>query len=126
MRTLAACLFILLSIGLTANAQDSSPVYITLWLDTEDYILPQSDDAAKRLAELLTRLNVKATFKVVEKRPARSNGGSHGRDRGVEDARSVITPIRTASNRPSPSISKIWIGMGCRRRPPFRSDRRPR
>jgi hypothetical protein len=65
MRTLAACLFILLSIGLTTKAQDSSPVYITLWLDTEDYILPQSDDAAKRLAELLTRLNVKATFKVV-------------------------------------------------------------
>jgi hypothetical protein len=65
MRTLFACLFILLSIGLTANAQDSSPVYITLWLDTEDYILPQSDDAAKRVAELLTRLNVKATFKVV-------------------------------------------------------------
>lgn len=65
MRTLAACLFILLSIGLTVNSQDSSPVYITLWLDTEDYILPQSDDAAKRLAELLTRLNVKATFKVV-------------------------------------------------------------
>lgn len=65
MRTLAACLIILLSIGLTTNAQDSSPVYITLWLDTEDYILPQSDDAAKRVAELLTRLNVKATFKVV-------------------------------------------------------------
>lgn len=65
MRTLAACLFILLSIGLTANAQDAAPVYITLWFDTEDYILPQSDDAAKRVAELLTRLNVKATFKVV-------------------------------------------------------------
>jgi hypothetical protein len=41
------------------------PVYVTLWFDTEDYVLPQSDDAAKRVAEMLTRLGVKATFKVV-------------------------------------------------------------
>ena len=41
------------------------PVYVVLWFDTEDYILPASDDAAKRLAEMLTRLDVKATFKVV-------------------------------------------------------------
>lgn len=40
-------------------------VYVILWFDTEDYILPQSDDAAKHLAEMLTRLGVKATFKVV-------------------------------------------------------------
>ncbi len=45
----------------TPNAQ----VYVTLWFDTEDYILPQSDDAAKRLAETLTRLGVRATFKIV-------------------------------------------------------------
>ncbi len=42
-----------------------APVYVTLWFDTEDYILPQSDDAAKRLAEFLTGLGVKATFKIV-------------------------------------------------------------
>lgn len=41
------------------------PIYVTLWFDTEDYILPQDDDAAKRLAEMLTRLGVRATFKVV-------------------------------------------------------------
>ncbi len=64
-RTLASCLFILLSVGVIGTAQDPAPVYVTLWLDTEDYVLPQSDDAAKRLAEMLTRLNVKATFKVV-------------------------------------------------------------
>jgi len=40
-------------------------VYVVLWFDTEDYILPQSDDAAKRVAELLTRQGVRATFKVV-------------------------------------------------------------
>jgi len=42
-----------------------APVYVTLWFDTEDYILPQSDDAAKRLAETLTGLGVRATFKIV-------------------------------------------------------------
>jgi peptidoglycan/xylan/chitin deacetylase (PgdA/CDA1 family) len=46
-------------------AQRASPVYVTLWFDTEDYILPQDDDATKRLAELLTNLGVRATFKVV-------------------------------------------------------------
>ena len=42
-----------------------SPIYVTLWFDTEDYILPQDDDATKRLAEMLTQLNIKATFKIV-------------------------------------------------------------
>lgn len=40
-------------------------VYVALWFDTEDYILPASDDAALRLAEFLTREGVRATFKVV-------------------------------------------------------------
>ena len=48
-----------------AIAQTPAPVYVTLWFDTEDYVLPQSDDAAKRLAETLTRLGVRATFKIV-------------------------------------------------------------
>jgi hypothetical protein len=47
------------------SAQTAAPVYVTLWFDTEDYILPQSDDAAKRLAETLTRLGIRATFKIV-------------------------------------------------------------
>ncbi len=49
-----------------AQAQPAdSPVYVVLWFDTEDYILPQSDDAAKHVAEMLTRLQIKATFKLV-------------------------------------------------------------
>jgi peptidoglycan/xylan/chitin deacetylase (PgdA/CDA1 family) len=40
-------------------------VYVVLWFDTEDYILPQSDDSAKRIADMLTGLGVRATFKVV-------------------------------------------------------------
>ena len=42
-----------------------NPVYILIWFDTEDYILPPSDDAAKRLADFLTAEGVPATFKVV-------------------------------------------------------------
>ena len=41
------------------------PIYVTLWFDAEDYILPQDDDATRRLAEMLTGLGVRATFKVV-------------------------------------------------------------
>ncbi|PYT79368.1 MAG: hypothetical protein DMG40_16440 [Acidobacteria bacterium] len=40
-------------------------IYILLWFDTEDYILPESDDAAKRLATFLTEQGIQATFKVV-------------------------------------------------------------
>ena len=46
-------------------AQAASPVYIVLWFDTEDYVDPASDDAALRIATDLSRLNVRATFKVV-------------------------------------------------------------
>lgn len=38
---------------------------VILWFDTEDYLLPASDDAAKRIAGMLTARNVRATFKVV-------------------------------------------------------------
>lgn len=48
-----------------ALAEGAAQVYIVLWFDTEDYLLPDSDDAALRLAEFLTREGVRATFKVV-------------------------------------------------------------
>jgi hypothetical protein len=38
---------------------------VLLWFDTEDYLLPASDDAALRLADFLTAERVPATFKVV-------------------------------------------------------------
>jgi hypothetical protein len=47
------------------DVQKAGPVYVVLWFDTEDYVLPQSDDAAKRIAEFLTSQGVHATFKVV-------------------------------------------------------------
>lgn len=45
--------------------ETSGKVFILLWFDTEDYLLPDSDDAALRLANYLTSQNVTATFKIV-------------------------------------------------------------
>jgi hypothetical protein len=56
---------IALAITIRLFGQATPPVYVVLWFDTEDYILPQDDDATRRLAELLTSLGVRATFKIV-------------------------------------------------------------
>ncbi len=67
-RVLTRVLFLLLLMVVPPGAlahQPEPPVYVVLWFDTEDYILPQDDDAAKRLAEMLTGLGVRATFKIV-------------------------------------------------------------
>ena len=41
------------------------PVYVVLWFDTEDYLLPASDDSALHIATFLTHENIRGTFKVV-------------------------------------------------------------
>jgi len=46
-------------------ATEDATVYVTFWFDTEDFILPQADDAAKRLAEMFSLRDVRATFKIV-------------------------------------------------------------
>ncbi len=54
--------------GFAANPEAqpaAGRVDLILWFDTEDYLLPADDDAAKRLAEMLTEKGVRATFKVV-------------------------------------------------------------
>jgi hypothetical protein len=48
-----------------APATPSPRIDVILWFDTEDYLLPASDNSAKRLAELLTERGIRATFKVV-------------------------------------------------------------
>lgn len=49
----------------SSPGQTGAPVYVVLWFDTEDYILPASDDSAKRIANFLSDQGVRATFKVV-------------------------------------------------------------
>jgi hypothetical protein len=59
-------MMLLLALPLThASGADKARVYVVLWFDTEDYILPASDDAALRVADFLTKEGVRATFKVV-------------------------------------------------------------
>jgi hypothetical protein len=61
---LIICTF--LSGSFAAGAEEKQPtVYVSFWFDTEDFILPAADDAAKRLAEIFTSQGVKATFKIV-------------------------------------------------------------
>lgn len=50
---------------LTGPVTAALPVYVTFWFDTEDFILPEADDAAMRLAEMFTARGVQATFKIV-------------------------------------------------------------
>src|SRR5262245_24084026 len=50
--------------GLRA-AEPPARAYVLLWFDTEDYILPASDDAALRVADFLTSEGIRGTFKVV-------------------------------------------------------------
>ena len=72
LRPLLACIPFLLSVALPivtgqpgGPRPDAGDVLVILWFDTEDYLLPASDDAAKRVAEILTERGIRATFKVV-------------------------------------------------------------
>src|SRR5712691_1253180 len=59
---------VILSLSIFPSARAAEPkakVYVVLWFDTEDYLLPASDDAALRVAEFLHGEGIQATFKVV-------------------------------------------------------------
>ena len=59
-------LALLLVFALPAASWAAAPkVYVILWFDTEDYLLPADDDAALHLADFLTHEDIRATFKVV-------------------------------------------------------------
>jgi hypothetical protein len=63
---LVLALFALLCAAPAARAAEApAKVYVLLWFDTEDYLLPASDDAALHVARFLSGEGVRATFKVV-------------------------------------------------------------
>src|SRR2546425_3266991 len=65
-RNLILCLLFACFVHVPSLAsQAEAPIYVILWFDTEDYLLPADDDASKRLAEMLTKRNIHATFKLV-------------------------------------------------------------
>jgi hypothetical protein len=63
MRILLRALVIFLLVPAFAVAEPR--VNVVLWFDTEDYLLPASDDAALRVAQMLTEEGIRGTFKVV-------------------------------------------------------------
>jgi hypothetical protein len=52
-------------LGRLPSLRAEATVNVILWFDTEDYLLPASDDAALRVASLLSSRGIRATFKVV-------------------------------------------------------------
>ncbi|HLW78893.1 MAG TPA: polysaccharide deacetylase family protein [Terriglobia bacterium] len=98
------------SSALLGQESRSSPVYVVLWFDTEDYILPQADDAAKRIAEFLTRQGVRATFKVV---------GEKGRTLERRNRRDVIAALaqheigyHSNTHSQHPTVAEYESGLG--------------
>src|SRR6516225_7568191 len=64
---LVLCLFGL--VAPHAVADEAAPkVHVILWFDTEDYILPASDNATLRLARWLIQQGIRAVFKIVGER----------------------------------------------------------
>ncbi len=60
------CTLLLANLFAATTAEEKQATsYVTFWFDTEDYILPAADDAAKRLADIFTEQGVRATFKIV-------------------------------------------------------------
>ena len=53
-RWLSVLLYFALVAAPVRSEQPAAKVYVLLWFDTEDYLLPASDDSAKHLAEFLT------------------------------------------------------------------------
>jgi len=66
-RTAALLLLLLLIAAAPSSAAEAgkAKIYVVLWFDTEDYLLPASDDAALRVADFLSQEKIRATFKIV-------------------------------------------------------------
>lgn len=69
MREIGLATLAVLLLGPISRAEDKNKppakVYVLLWFDTEDYLLPASDDAALQVAQTLTREGIRGTFKIV-------------------------------------------------------------
>lgn len=60
--------FLLLIAPARAGAGDA---YVVFWFDTEDYLTPESDDAAMRLARILSERGIRGTFKLTGEKARR-------------------------------------------------------
>ncbi len=62
---IVVCLSLALARAAAAAPPDDARVYVILWFDTEDYLLPADDDATLRISEFLTREGIRCTHKLV-------------------------------------------------------------
>ena len=66
-------LVVLALLAPSAGAAEAK-VYVILWFDTEDYLLPASDDAALQVADFLTREGSGPRSRSSARRPAPWSG----------------------------------------------------
>src|SRR4051812_25822765 len=94
------------AVGFVAPQAAENPpprIDVLLWFDTEDYLLPADDDACLRLANLLQKRGIRATFKVVGERRAcsrRAGGKTSSRHSRNTTSASTRTSTRCTRRRP--------------------------
>lgn len=87
-----------------------SRVYVTFWFDTEDYVTPQSDDAALRLARIFADQGVQATFKVVGEKARRLK--QRGRTDVIEALGEHDLGYHTNYHSLPPTVCQYLEGLG--------------
>ena len=114
-RVLLLMMTLLAGASHAAGQDRTAPVYVTLWFDTEDYILPQDDEATKRLAEMLTRLGVRATFKIVGEKARVLE--SRGRADVIAALRKHDIGYHSNTHSQQPTVAVYLQNAGLGRRP---------
>lgn len=104
----------LVSTGMLGSGQilaaEPPEVSVLLWFDTEDYLLPASDDALLRLARFLTGQQVRATFKIVGEKARVLE--QRGRQDILEALRSHEVGYHTDFHSVQPSPAMFLSGLG--------------
>jgi hypothetical protein len=85
MTRLLTAVALLFLVAPSRAAEPKPTVSVVLWFDTEDYILPASDDAALKVADWLTKEEIRATFKIV---------GEKARTLEKRDRKDVIAALK--------------------------------
>ncbi len=118
-KRLAVVITLLIAASAGLAQAPSHPVYVVLWFDTEDYILPASDDAAKRLAEFLTAEGVPATFKIVGEKARTLERRGRSDVIAALDHHDIGYHANTHSQHPlPPNMNPGWIGKPAQRNLP--------
>src|SRR5438270_525310 len=91
-------------------AETPGKVYVILWFDTEDYLLPASDDAALHLADWLSSEGIRATFKVVGEKARTLERRGRGDVIAALKKHEIGYHSNYHSTQPSPAIYLSTLG----------------